>query len=105
MSSENCEKQLKHKKFSYSHLWRLKISFSLSNINDICYTYLDRSVVKPRFTFVHVKKGKKMAVSICTLLLAFLANVYSNSSGQNSAAPFCGTYNYGIFVEGGTRRF
>ena len=49
-------------------------------------TFLEKmSVSIPRFRFVHVKKGEKMAVSICTLLLAFLANVYSNSSGQNSA--------------------
>ena len=69
-------------------------------------TFIEKmSVSIPRFRFVHGKRGERMAVSICTLLLAFLANVYSNSSGQNSAAPFCGTYNYGIFVEGGTRRF
>ena len=71
-------------------------------------TFIEKmSVSIPRFRFVHVKKGEKMAVSICTLLLAFLANVcVAILLGKTlQAAPFCGTYNYGIFVEGGTRRF
>ena len=70
-------------------------------------TFIEKMNVSiPSFRFVHVKRGERMAVSICTLL-AFLANVYSNSSVGKTlqAAPFCGTYNYGIFVEGGTRRF
>ena len=49
-------------------------------------TFIEKmSVSIPRFRLVHGKRGERMAVSICTLLLAFLANVYSNSSGQNSA--------------------
>ena len=82
MSSVKYEKHLKqrddriYKLYLVSHLWTLMT----------LVTFIEKmSVSIPRFRFVHDKRGERMAVSICTLLLAFLANVYSNSSGQNSA--------------------
>ena len=82
MSSVKYEKHLKqrddriYKLYLVSHLWTLMT----------LVTFIEKiSVSIPRFRLVHDKRGDRMAVSICTLLLAFLANVYSNSSGQNSA--------------------
>ena len=82
MSSVKYEKHLKqrddriYKLYLVSHLWTLMT----------LVTFIEKIRVSiPRFRFDHDKRGERMAVSICTLLLAFLANVYSNSSGQNSA--------------------
>ena len=70
-------------------------------------TFLEKmSVSIPRLDLFMAKEGKGWLSQFAPFCWHFWQMYVAILLGKTlQAAPFCGTYNYGIFVEGGTRRF